>query len=124
LGTPIRIRVGDVLLEGVLNDTETARSIAAALPFEGDLRAFGGQVYVETPVDVDLDENLTDEVELGDIAYWHAGMAVAFFLGPTPETPPGSERPVPAGEVTVVGRLVRTPDGPDPAADTIRVERL
>lgn len=121
----IRVRIGAVELEGVLNGTETARAIAAALPIEGARRAFGGQLWVETPVDVDLDENLADTVELGEIAYWHAGLAIAIFLGPTPETPPGSERLVPTGEVTVVGRLDRaSPDALDPAADTIRIERL
>lgn len=122
--TPIRIRIGALALEGELNATETARAIVAALPIEGDLRAFGGQVYVETPVDVDLDEDLTDAVELGDIGYWHPGLAVAFFLGPTPETPRGSDRPVPASEVTLVGRIVRPPAAASDftAADTIRIE--
>ena len=104
--TPIRIRFDDVELAGELGDGAVARAVAEALPFEESLRAFGESFYVESPVDVALEGGASDRVAVGDIAYWPPALAVAFFFGPTPETPPGSEAPRAASDVTVIGRVL------------------
>ena len=104
MATPIRITVGGVALRGELHDGPLARAVAAALPLEATLRTYGQAYYIETPVDLELEAGATDQVEAGDIAYWPPALAVVVFFGPTPGSPAGSERPVAASEVTVIGR--------------------
>lgn len=106
--TAIRIVIGGLRLEGELSDHPIARALAALLPLEGDLRAFGDAYYVETEVDVDPGPEATIEVAPGDIAYWHPALAAMVFFGPTPETPPGSKLPVPPSEVVVIGRCLQS----------------
>jgi hypothetical protein len=103
--TPIRIRLDDVELSGELGDGAVARAVVAALPIEETLRSFGDSYYVESPVDVPLEPGASDAVGVGDIAYWPPALAVAFFFGPTPETPHGSQVPRAASDVTVIGRV-------------------
>ena len=100
----IRILVEGVTLEGELRDTETAREIAAALPVEADVDAWGDEFYFEVPVRRGLDETATSVVEVGDLGYWPPGPALALFFGPTPASGPDG-RPVPASEVSLVGRV-------------------
>jgi len=122
--TPIRILVGDVVLAGELHDGPTGRAIAEALPLEETLRSFGDSYYMETPVSVPLEPDAGDEVDVGDIAYWPAALAVSFFFGPTPESAPGSDRPVAASDVTKVGRFEDAPRLRDAdGATRIRIER-
>lgn len=102
--TPIRITVGAVVLHGELHDGPLAAAVAAALPLEDTLRSYGQAFYIETPIDRELEAGASDRVEAGDIAYWPPALAVVVFFGPTPGSPPGSQRPVAASEVTIIGR--------------------
>lgn len=102
---PIVIRIDALELRGELNDGALAAIVAAALPLEATLRRFGQSFYIETPVDEALDEDASDRVEVGDIAYWPPALAVAFYFGPTPASAPGSARPTAASDVTVIGRF-------------------
>jgi len=120
---PIRVTVAEVVLEGELRDTETARAIAEALPIEAEFDTWGEEFYFEVPVHRELDETATTEVEIGDLGYWPPGSALALFFGPTPASGAGG-RPVPASEVSLVGRVrnaerLREARG----ARTIRIER-
>ena len=122
----IRIVVGELALHGELDDSELSRALLDSMPIEGNLCTFGDQYYVETEVDHDPGDDgaATEEVEVGDIAYWHPALALAFFFGPTPESAPGSDRPVPSSEVVKLGYFqdaVRLAEVRD--AGTIRVER-
>jgi hypothetical protein len=103
--TPIVIRVGSLELRGELGDGPLARAVAAALPLEATVRRFGQAAYVETPMDEALGPSASDQVEVGDIAYWPPALAVVLFFGPTPASAPGSARPVAASEVEVIGRF-------------------
>jgi len=103
--TPIVIRIGALALRGELDDGALARAVAVALPLEATLRRFGGSAYIETPVDEALGPAASDEVEVGDIAYWPPALAVALYFGPTPASAPGSSRPVAASDVERIGRF-------------------
>lgn len=122
---PIRIRVGELELAGQLNDGPTARAVAEALPLEETIRTFGDAFYLETPIDLELEPDASDEVDVGDIAYWPAALAVKLFFGPTPESAPGSDRPVAANDVTRIGTFedparLRGAEG----AGRLRIERV
>ncbi len=121
--TGIRIRIGNVSLEGQLADTPAAAEIARRLPIEAAPREWGDEFYFEIPVDLPSDETATTAVDVGDIGYWPPGRALAIFFGPTPMS--SGNRPVPASAVNLVGRvtgdaaLLRQAKG----ADRIRLER-
>jgi len=80
---PIKIRVGDIVLDAELNDSKTARLVWEALPFEANGRTWGDEIYFRIPVDAGL-EAPQATVNLGDIGYW----------------------PVPASPVDVIGRVI------------------
>lgn len=103
--TPIRILVDGIELEGELDDSAIAQVVAGHLPLEDAVRTFGQAFYMETPVDEELEPDASDRVAVGDIAYWPPALAVTFFFGPTPESAPGSEEPVAASDVAVIGRF-------------------
>jgi hypothetical protein len=99
----IVIHVGDRALEGELNDSETARAIWDALPFEGAGQTWGEEIYFRIPVSAEA-ENARPSVEFGDIGYWPPGNALCLFYGPTPASK--GDEIIPASPVNVVGRMV------------------
>jgi hypothetical protein len=92
-GTPFRVE---------LNKTKTATEIYDALPLHGDGSRWGEEIYFDVGKDFPA-ENPTEEVEVGDVAYWFPGKALCLFFGRTPAST--SDRPRAASPVTVVGRL-------------------
>jgi len=103
--TTIRILLDEHEVTAELADGPTAEAVLAALPFEETLRSFGDCFYVESPVTAALEPGASDEVAVGDVAYWPAALAVCCFFGPTPESVPGSEEPVAPSDVTIIGKL-------------------
>lgn len=100
----ITITIKGLTLHAELFDTETARTIANALPIETSPHEWGDEFYFEIPVEMPLDETATTKVRIGDIGYWPSGNALALFFGPTPMSR-GSE-PVPASDVNIVGKII------------------
>lgn len=99
----IRIKVGDLVLQGELFETPCARRIYELLPLEVVPKAWGDEFYFEIPLEWPLDETATEKVKVGDIGYWPPGRALALFFGPTPlSTGPD---PVPASAVNLVGKV-------------------
>jgi uncharacterized protein len=103
LSQPVKILIGDLVLEAEFFDTPCAKAIAAALPMEAHPNEWGDEFYFEIPVDLPPDETATVKLKAGDIGYWPPGNCLAIFFGPTPMSS-GSD-PVPASEVNIVGRI-------------------
>ena len=101
--TPIVLEVGNLKLKAELSDTPTAQAIAAVLPIETAFATWGDEYYFPIPVNLPLDATRTLKVQVGDLAYWPEGKSLAVFYGPTPASP--GDRPVPASEVSPVGRI-------------------
>jgi hypothetical protein len=99
----IRIQTEEIVLEADLNESDTGRAIAEALPIESRGSRWGEEVYFSIPVDHGP-EDATSEVDVGDLGYWPPGKALAIFFGPTPMS--AGERPVPASPVNPVGRVL------------------
>ena len=67
-----------------LRNTTTAENIYNALPFTSTVKKWGEEIYFETPVNVELEENAREIIEFGEIAFWNSGSAIAIGYGKTP----------------------------------------
>jgi uncharacterized protein len=100
----IRIIVGPVQVEAELKGTKTAQEIYAALPVEAPINTWGEEFYFKLSGVKDHRETATNQVKVGDVAFWGAGQVLAIFFGRTPMSM-GSD-PVPADRVNVIGRII------------------
>ena len=78
------ITLNGVEFKAVLFDTPTAGAIYNALPFEGDARRWGDELYFGIPVRVEQEALAKEVVEIGDLAFWPPGSAFCIFFGKTP----------------------------------------
>jgi uncharacterized protein len=99
----IHITIGDLTMEGTLNDTETAKAVARILPYRAAFDTWGDEIYFATPVEARLERNADAKVAEGDLGYWPPGRAFCIFFGPTPMSTPG--RIVAASPVNIIGRI-------------------
>jgi hypothetical protein len=102
---PIRIAVGDLSIDGELNDTECARALARVLPLTAEFRVWGDELHFDVPLEDELVVRPDKSVSVGDLGFWAEGRTLCIFFGPTPMS--AGEEPVSAVPVTVVGRLQR-----------------
>ncbi|UCF57353.1 MAG: hypothetical protein JSW15_02460 [Deltaproteobacteria bacterium] len=100
----IKIMIGDLSIEGELNDSPTAKKVAEALPITTSFNTWGDEIYFVIPVDAELDDTAREEVEIGDLGYWPTGSAFCIFFGQTPMSQPG--KIVPASAVNVIGKVI------------------
>ncbi len=81
---PIRIAVGDLSLDGELNDTEGGRAVASALPLTVEFQVWGDELHFDVPVELDSAAKPAAKVNVGDVALWVEGKTLCIFFGPTP----------------------------------------
>ena len=67
-----------------LRKTITAEEIWKALPIKSTVNTWGNEVYFFTSVDALVEDNANDVINLGEIAYWPSGKAIAIGFGKTP----------------------------------------
>jgi hypothetical protein len=91
-------------MEAELNDTLTAKKVAAALPIQTSFNTWGDEIYFAIPVTAALDDSAQEVVQLGDLGYWPPGKAFCIFFGQTPVSQPG--KIMPASAVNIVGKVV------------------
>ena len=120
----IRITVGGVQLEAELKGSKTAGEVYAALPIDAPINTWGEEFYFKLAGVKDYRETATNQVKVGDVAYWGAGQVLAIFFGRTPMSM--GPDPVPADRVNVIGKIVgdATQFRRVMEAATIRVERV
>ncbi len=70
---------------------KTVTAILKRLPIESKAMRWGDEVYFETPVSIG-EENTKTIMEVGELAYWPPGRAIAIFFGPTPISQFGEPR--------------------------------
>ena len=120
----IRITVGSVQVEAELKGTKTAQEVYAALPIEAPVNTWGEEFYFKLDGVKDYRETATNQVKVGDVAFWGAGQVLAIFFGRTPMSM--GPDPVPADRVNVIGRITGDPTvfrrGME--VSRIRVERM
>lgn len=87
-----------------LRDTPTANAIYDALPLNGEANVWGGEIYFEIPVKVQLEEDAKEEIEEGDLAFWPVSPVFCIFFGKTPVST--SEKPQAYSAVNVFGSII------------------
>ena len=102
MGQAICISAGNLRVSAMLNETDTARAVADALPIQASANTWGDEIYFGIPVDVGLEDG-RETVDLGDLGYWPPGRAFCIFFGRTPASRGDEIRP--ASAVTVIGRV-------------------
>ena len=105
LSAKITISAGTITLEAELNDSETARAVAAAMPIVGRALRWGEEVYFETPVSVVQSADARVDMAVGEIGYWSVGKAVCIFFGSTPASGPDGA-PRAASPVNPIGKVL------------------
>lgn len=101
-GTPIKIMVGEVSLDGVLYDTELAEEIKTYFPLTISMVGYGGREYYGGVEFYPSEENLVGggkTFENGDITYCEAHHNMAIFYAQT-DDPILSVDVIPIGRVT------------------------
>jgi len=107
LARKIRITVGGVQVEAELKGNKTAHEVYAALPVEAPVKTWGEEFYFKLDGVKDYRETATNQVKVGDVAFWGAGQVLAIFFGRTPMSM--GPDPVPADRVNVIGRIMGDP---------------
>jgi uncharacterized protein len=119
----LKVFSGDVEAEAELFDTPTAKEIYNGLPIEGAANIWGKEVYFVIPKKIDIEKDATEEVKVGDLAYWPEGCCFCIFFGKTPSSI--VDEPRAASKVNVFGK-VKNPQqfGSVNNGDLIIVERF
>ncbi len=81
----IIIRTRTANFEAQLDDSDISNAIWLDSPHKLDINMLGSMIYCDMPLKVVLPkEGRTDDMEVGDIAYWPGPGAFCIFFGPTP----------------------------------------
>ena len=99
----IKIFANDIEAVAELEDTKTARVIYDALPLDGSANRWGDEIYFVISRRIDLEEDATEVVEIGDVAYWPEGCCFCIFFGKTPNSTEHEIRA--ASKVNIFGKL-------------------
>ena len=86
------------MLNGTLNDSDTALAIKKVLPITDRGNRWGDEFHFSIPVELE-----EAEVELGALVYWPPSKTFCIFFGPPPAS--HGDEPCTASAVIVFGRL-------------------
>jgi hypothetical protein len=67
------------------NKSQTASKILKLLPIKSKISTWGDEIYFDIPKnDIKPENNAKEVFNLGEIAFWNQGSAIAIGFGPTP----------------------------------------
>jgi hypothetical protein len=118
----VHFTIGGILIEAELNDTMTAKKIAAALPLDSSGSYWGEEFYFPVPVKAPYERDATDVVDPGTVAFWVEGSCLCLFWGRTPASRDNECRA--ASNVNVVGRVLNVDALRGLRGRQVRVEAL
>ena len=111
-------------MEAILAEGSSADIFWNTLPITGRANTWGDEIYFNVNLQMPLDDDASDIVESGDIAFWPPGSAFCIFFGRTPASLGDEVRA--ASAVNVLGKI----DGDErefrsvPSGEEVRLEQL
>ena len=78
------LKFNSKLFEINLRDTETAKLIAKSIPINSKIQIWGEEIFFNTHLEVKLEDDARDVMQLGELAFWTEGSAIAIGYGKTP----------------------------------------
>ena len=120
----IIISTENLRMEAILAEGSSADIFWNTLPITGRANTWGDEIYFNVNLQMPLDDDASDLVESGDIAFWPPGGAFCIFFGPTPASLDDEVRA--ASAVNVLGKI----DGDErefrsvPSGEEVRLEQL
>ena len=103
----IKIFVNDIEAIAELKNTPTTNAIYDALPLDGAANRWGDEIYFVIPLRIDIEDNATEVVEEGDIAYWPEGCCFCIIFGKTPNST--EDEIMAASKVNIFGKIMGDP---------------
>lgn len=85
-------------------DTPTLRALASSLPFTSKVNRWGDEVYFEAPFHAELEGDARQDMDVGEVAFWPDGDALAVFFGKTPVST--TDKPRAYSPCNIVGMVV------------------
>lgn len=104
--TTVKITIGKIVLGVELLDTPTARAIASNLPFASKAKISGDEVYIETPVMADLENDASENTHSGDLCYWPEGQCLIIRFGDAPVAVPAGEEVRLVAKTNICGKAL------------------
>ena len=78
------LKFNSKLFEVNLRDTETARLISKSVPINSKIQMWGEEIFFNTNLQVVLENDAKEVMQLGELAFWTEGSAIAIGYGKTP----------------------------------------
>ncbi len=103
MGSKIVIEIEGKSIPAELNDSATARLLAAKLPTRISLSRWGDEYYGSCGVSAAQSDDAKELMEVGELAYWPPGKAFCIFFGPTPAS--SDDRPRAASAANPIGKV-------------------
>ncbi len=100
----ILIKVEHIEIEAQLNNSKAAEKIWELLPIEGRVNTWGDEIYFSIGNKIALEEDSSEVVSIGDLAYWPPGKAFCIFFGATPASYGDEIRA--ASDVNIFGKII------------------
>ena len=82
--TKIIFEFENISIEAELNDSPTSKDLINLLPLEGISQIWGEEIFFSTNLQVKLEDDARDVMQLGELAFWTEGSAIAIGYGKTP----------------------------------------
>ena len=78
------LKFNSKIFEINLRDTETARLISKSIPINSKIQMWGEEIFFNTNIQVILEDDAREVMQLGELAFWTEGSAIAIGYGKTP----------------------------------------
>ena len=78
------LKFNSKLFEINLRNTETAKLIAKSIPIKSRIQIWGEEIFFNTNLQIKLEDDAREVMQLGELAFWTEGSAIAIGYGKTP----------------------------------------